>query len=174
MEVTRDSTSLADPGARGASTTCFSLSTCQHRFSLQKRLTTSPTRSFNCYVASAAYSQSRHAPRRPVPFRLGTLFPTGPGAPLHAGSCGLLGGGAAASQPRVAGSGRGLRTFPGPAPRSAAPRRAAPLIPVLVLTCLSAEVLHLGAGTAAGSVASRGAEQSLSGTRSRSSRRHGE
>lgn len=53
--------------------------------------------------------------------------------------------------------------------------RPAPLIPVLSLTCLSAELLHPVAGRAAGSIASRGTEWSLSGTRSPSSRRrHGE
>ncbi|KAG8516969.1 Protein transport protein Sec61 subunit alpha isoform 1 [Galemys pyrenaicus] len=55
-----------------------------------------------------------------------------------------------------------------------APPRAAPLAWVLALTCLSAERLRSEAGWAAGSIASLAAERSLSGTRSPSSRRHGE
>lgn len=58
--------------------------------------------------------------------------------------------------------------------KCAARPRPAPLTVVLTLTCLCAEVLRSRAGWAAGSVASLRAERSRSGTRSPSSRRHGE
>lgn len=108
---------------------------------------------------------------RPAP-ESRTLFPGGPGAPLHAGSCGLGGDGEGPRLGHSAWQEAEAACGPPSAPPRAAPRRAAAA--VLALTCLSAEVQRSGAGWAADSLTSLGVERSRRGTRSPSSRRHGE